>query len=366
MPRLASSDPALAVVPADFDADAWLLNTPNGVVDLTDGRLLTHSPAYLMTRTAATVYDPAARSPLWEAFVASIFGCDAELIRWVRRFLGYSLTADTALQLFPVFWGSGRNGKSTLIDTLRAVVGPYWGKAAPEMLLAKSHSTHPTEVADLKGLRLAFSVETDEGRKLNEARVKEITGDATLKARRMRENFWEFSRTNKTVLITNHRPKVETGGDGMWRRIRLVPFVQRFWNEDAGESGPAHLKADLKLPEKLLAERTGILTWLVQGAVECYRDELRLGSCRAISAATAEYQAGEDVFAQFVADKLVLTTGGADELPAGDVFDTYRAWCADSNQKPATKRKLTEMLIAAGAAKRESNGKTIYVGVSWR
>ena len=116
--------------------------------------------------------------------------------------------------------------------------------------------------------------------------VKELTGDATLKARRMREDFWEFPRTNKLILVTNHKPRVETGGDGMWRRLRLVPFAQKFWLEARGESGPAELKADLTLPAKLLRERSGLLAWLIRGAVAVHQDGMRLGPCKVIDNAT--------------------------------------------------------------------------------
>jgi putative DNA primase/helicase len=182
----------------------------------------------------------------------------------------------------------------------------------------------------------------------------------------MRENFSEFKRINKTILVTNHKPRVETGGHGLWRRVALVPFVSRFWNEDRGESGPVELKADVTLPQRLLAERSGILAWLVRGAVECYRAGLKLGACKAIADATAEYQAGEDTFAQFVAETLTIIPGSNAELQSADVWNAHQAWCSENNQKPQTKRRMTELLLGLGVGKRVSNGKTIYTGVALR
>jgi P4 family phage/plasmid primase-like protien len=364
MVRLASSDPGFQVEPDDFDADSTLFNALNGVVDLTNGKLFPHSPGLLLSKCAATAFDPAAACTSWDAFCLSIFGGDTTLVNWIQRWFGYCLSGDVSIQLLPVFWGHGRNGKSTFMDTLAAVVGEYWGKAAPDLMLSKRGEAHPAEVADLHGMRLAFTVESDEGRKLNEARIKEFTGDATLKARRMRENFYEFRRQFKLILVTNHKPAVETGGDAIWRRLRLVPFNQRYWDSDRGESGPAELKADRELPAKLLAERNGILAWLVRGAVAVYGDGMKLGSCGAIENETRRYEAAEDTFKQFIAEQFKATQSDSDEVLASDVRDSYQRWAAENGAKPLSPRAITEKLLQLGTRRRQSHGKTIYVGLA--
>ena len=243
MIALAKSDAPIPARAADFDADPWLLNVQNGVLNLRTGELMPHAPEHLCSKLAPVTFDAGAHCPTWHAFLHRIFAGDAELIDYLQRWLGYCLTGQVSEQYLHALWGSGANGKSVLIGTVLALLGDYGATAAPELLLARD-GKHPTEVADLQGRRFVCSVETDEGRRLAEAAVKSLTGGDTVKARRMHENFWEFSPTHKLALVTNHKPKVTGTDHAIWRRLRLIPFEVTIPDAEQDKTLPAKLQAE--------------------------------------------------------------------------------------------------------------------------
>ena len=190
---------------------------------------------------------------------------DAELIGFVRRLAGYWLTGSVRDHVLPVFHGTGANGKSVFLGTLLAMLGPdYACKSPASLLLANAAEQHPTGLADLHGKRLVACIEADAGRRLNEALVKELTGGDSIRARRMREDFWEFAPSHKLVLATNHRPAVRGTDNGIWRRLRIVPF---------GVTIPTQ-QQDTELPDKLAVELSGILNWALLGCAEWLADGL--------------------------------------------------------------------------------------------
>lgn len=364
---LAAADPRVHAVTADFDRDEWSLSCPSGTIDLRTGRQTAHRAEDMVSAGwCPTVYRPDAACPTWETFFATVLGGDPELIRWFRRWLGVCLSADTSVQLLPVCWGAGSNGKSTLLDTLFEVVGGTWGKAVAELLLSTHGEPHPTQAANLLGMRLAVATESDENRKLHEARVKELTGDSTIKARFMRQDFFEFRRTHKLMLVTNHKPRVSGQDHGLWRRLALIPFQVRFWDsDDPGQSGPDRLRIDRDMKRKLLAEREGIFAWLVRAAVEVHSAGVSLGPCRAIAAATSSYQQAEDVVAAFLAEAADTADRSAEE-PAPDVFAAFTRWANANCVTQQSRRWLTERLAEKGIGTRPSSGRTLYVGIRLR
>ena len=216
---LARSELGIAVQPEQLDCDPWLLNVQNGTIDLRSGKLRPHDRADLATKIAPVSYDPEATCERWEMFLHSIFAGKASLIDYVKRLLGYSLTGDVREQILGIFWGSGSNGKSTLLNLFMSdLLGPDYALKAPHELLMVKGDEHPTERADLYGKRLVAAIETDDGKRLAESLVKELTGGDAIRARRMRENFWEFRPTHKLVLCTNHKPSIRgpimQSGDG--------------------------------------------------------------------------------------------------------------------------------------------------------
>jgi putative DNA primase/helicase len=354
MVGLAQSEPGIPIVPDALNGDRWLLNCVNGTVDLQTGELRPHRREDHLTALCPTPYAPKAACPTWLRFLNEVFpesGDAAEtpdnvdLIAYAHRFLGSALTGDTREQILTIFWGAGANGKSTLLNAFLDTVGPdYFGKLPATALMVARGERHPTELAGLFGKRLAVATETAEGARLNEALVKELTGGDPLTVRRMREDFWSFVPTHKLVLCTNHRPRITGRDHAIRRRLRLVPFTRRFeaYEQDKG------------LPEKLRAERPGILAWLVRGCRDWQVNGLT--APRGVTDATAEYVAGEDVLRTWLAE--CCATDQADfRARAAELYGNYRAWSERSGERfTMTCRQFAAALREEGYDDYHNNG----------
>ena len=343
--------PKMPVQPDELDTNGWLLNCPNGTVDLRDGELKPHQRWQNITKLCPTEYDPSVDAPTWERFLAEVF-VDPALIAFVQRLLGYCLTGDVSEQKLAIFYGTGANGKSTLLNAFLDVVGTdYSMQAMPDFLMAKRGEAHPTEKADLFGKRFVSCVETDSFRKLSETTVKMLTGGERIRARRMREDFWEFVPTHKLVLCTNHKPIIEGTDHGIWRRLLVVPFNQRFEAD----------QIDKKMPEKLKAESSGILAWLVRGCLNWHRDGLNPPEL--VASATDEYRSQEDIIGRFIAERCERSRSGAARF--GDLYSRLDRWCAESGDDCPSKRKLTTWLTGHGYQRGSSKGR-VYKGLAFK
>jgi putative DNA primase/helicase len=345
MLTLARSESPIPITPDVLDKNRLILNCPNGTLDLRTGKLYPHRREDFLTKVCPVAYDPDAACSMWDATLARVLNHDDDLIQFVQRFAGYSLTGDVSEQILCIWHGAGANGKSTILNALMEVLGAdYAMKAGADLLLAKRDSDHPTALTDLHGKRLAVCIETDDGRRLAESLVKELTGGDPIRARRIRENFWQFMPTHKIVLACNHRPVVRGTDHAIWRRLKLVPFNVVI---------PAD-ERDKQLSAKLRAELPGILAWAVRGCLDWQRHGL--GEPKAIIEATAAYQDAENVILNFIAENCV--TGDA-RVKAADLLDAYRVWSGD---KSMTARKLTNFLEEQGVERFHSGG-TWYRGI---
>jgi putative DNA primase/helicase len=287
MVELAKCD--LAIGPEELDTDPWLFNVENGTLDLRNGELREHRKEDFITKLAPVIFDPAATRPLWERFLRTVFNDNEALIRYLQRLVGYCLTGSTEEHILPFLYGIGANGKSTFCETILRLLGPdYAIKAAPDLLIAKPAGTHPTERADLWGKRFVACIETEEGRRMAETLTKELTGGDRIRARRMREDFWEFTPTHHVWLAGNHKPTITGTDNGIWRRIKLIPFNVAIREPDQ----------DKKLPAKLVEELPGILNWALAGCLEWQRSGLREPPI--VQAATLEYSTEMDELGQFI------------------------------------------------------------------
>jgi putative DNA primase/helicase len=336
---LAQSD--VAVVPERLNQDRWLLNTITGTIDLRTGRVHSHRRDDRITKLCPTPYDPTASCPAYERFLLRILAQDVELAYYLQRVLGYSLTGTQLEHLLILLIGPGANGKSTLTGTVSHVLGPdYAAQIAPNLLFHSKKDAHPTGVADLYGKRFAVTHEFDAGTRLAEGLIKQITGGDRIKARRMREDFWEFEPTHTLFLCTNTKPVIRGTDHGIWRRIRLIPFRVRIPEEEQ----------DPLLSEKLLSEAPGILTWLVTGAA-MWRD-MGLQDPTVVSSATSEYREASDVLGQFLADRCRLGEGLS--VTSKDLYEAYCAWHKDTlGGDPMTQGALGRGLSDRGLARKK-------------
>lgn len=350
---LAQSEKDVAVLPEALDLDPWLLNCENGTIDLRAGTLRPHERGALITKLAPAVYDPDAACPTWLAFLDTIMAGNQDLIDFLQRAVGYSLTGLVSEQVLFFAYGKGGNGKSTFVETLTALLGDYAQKAPKGFLTVKPNGADgvPNDVARLPGARFVVSNEVDEGRRLAEALVKDLTGGDTLTARFMRGEFFQFAPSHKLWIYGNHRPVVKGTDEGIWRRIRLVPFTVSI-SED---------KKDRNLSDKLRAELPGILAWAVQGCLDWQRDGL--GTPAEVKAATEAYRAEMDVIAEFLAESCVMTPNA--ETAKAALYTAYQAWCESSGERALTKiafgRRLKERGIAEGT--NAAGSARVWLGV---
>lgn len=345
MLELAKSD--VPVSPDDLDADPWLLNAENGTMDLRTGELGPHRRGDLLTKMAGAKYHLEAKAPAWETFLKRVLP-GQELRRFVQRGAGYSATGDTSEQCLFLSHGGGNNGKSTFQEALGEVLGDYAMRAPTEMLMAKRSGGVPNDVARLKGQRFVTASETEEGRRLAESLVKDLTGQDTITARFMRAEFFDFKPTHKLWLATNHKPEIRGTDNAIWRRIRLIP-----WSVVVP---PA--ERDRKLPEKLRTEAAGILAWVVRGCLEWRRGGL--GEPEEVRNATASYRAEQDVLATFMEERCVVTPNAS--APATPLYQAYKSWCEESGEKVETQKKFG-MRLAERGFEREKSGVYYWLGL---
>lgn len=322
----------LEVSPDAVDADPWALNVLNGTIDLRTGELRPHDKAQHITRLTPLAYAPAGQAPRWLQFLREITNDTPGLVEFLARWFGYCATGSTREEAFAVLWGDGGNGKTRLVGAIESVLGPYAGAAAPHLLMAGGQNRHETEVADLFGLRMVTAAESSEGGELAEAQVKRITGGDRIKARRMRQDHFEFTPTHKVNLMTNHKPVIKGQDRGIWRRVMLVPFVVTFGTAEEVTAGRAARMRDPDLGATLLEERAGILAWLVAGARQWF--EQGLAPPDVVLAATESYRTEQDRVGQFLAEECELMPDAWGLLQSWGLrvglYGRYQQWCKES------------------------------------
>jgi len=342
----------MVVTPDKLDADPWLLNCQNGTIDLHTGAIREHRREDLLTKCCPVEYPAAneAECPLWLDHLHRIFDGHQHMVDFMQRLCGYALVGTVQEHILPIWWGNGGNGKGVTYGTLLEMLGPDYGLKAPQgLLMYGAHKAHPTERADLFGKRLVVCSETEEGHRFAEALVKELTGGDRIRARRLYEDHWEFPPSHLAILVTNHMPTVKGNDDGIWRRLRLVPFVVTI--PKAEQQGD--------LPERLRSELGAILRWCVDGCLAWQRD----GLCEPdeVLAATSSYRAEMDVLTAFIGECCI--TGSAFKVRASALYAKYVEWCQRSGEQADTMTAFGRALSERGYTKRMNNG-TWYVGIA--
>ena len=306
------------LLPAQMDKYRMLLNTPSGVIDLRSGELKAHSPDYYFTKITSVDLSSIADCPRWLRFLDDIFAGDRDLIRYIQKALGYSLTGSTAEQCAFFLYGTGKNGKSTFLDVVRGVFGDYAANIQPETIMVKSNAASAinSDIARLKGARLVTSVEPNEGVRINEGLLKQLTGDDTVTARKLYAEEFEFKPEFKLWMATNHKPIIRGTDTGIWRRIHMIPFTVAIPDD----------KIDRNLPHKLKAEMTAIFKWIVDGCMLWQQEGLKMP--RAVLDSVREYRREMDVISAFVSDE--CRESGA--VAAKTLYAAYCKWAERNNE----------------------------------
>lgn len=345
---LASTDGRLAVRPEDLDADPFLLNCPTGVLDLRTGELGPHDPALLLTKMTGGGYRRDAHGPAFDKFLERVQP-EPEMRAFLARLLGHTLEGRQVVHVLPIMFGQGANGKGTLVNAVLTALGDYAAPADPELLTARTFDAHPTGVADLFGLRLAVLHEGDAGRRLAEGTVKRLTGGDRIKARRMREDFWWFDPSHTFVMLTNHKPLVAGTDEGIWRRLRLVPFDVVIPSSERDED----------LGDRLALEADAVLAWLVNGYAE-WRTH-GLDEPDQVLTATNEYRAESDALGRFLADRCL--TGPHYTVRSSDLFSAWQRWCAAEGHEPGTNKAMTTALQNRGYDTTKTKVGMVWQGI---
>jgi putative DNA primase/helicase len=351
MIELAKSE--VPISPDKLDADPWLLNARNGTIDLRTGELREHRREDLITKLAPIDYDPDAKAPTWEAFLERVLPGE-ELRAFVQRAAGYSATGDTSEQCMFIHHGPGANGKSTFQETVAAALGDYAMRTPTETLLVKRSGGVPNDVARLKGARFVTASETEEGRRLAESLVKDLTGQDTISARFMWAEWFDFKPTHALHLSTNHKPEIRGTDAAIWRRIRLIPWAVTI--------PPA--EQDRRLSEKLRNELPGVLAWIVRGCLAWQREGLQ--APEEVRQATKAYRAEMDVLAAFLADCCVRDED--EEAFAGELWGAWKRWCEETGEQAGTQKRFGGRLAERGFLNHRDSrtGRKVWAGLSLR
>ncbi len=351
---LAETEPGIPTRPDDFDRHPWLLTCRNGTLDLRTGELLPHDRGHLITKLAPVAYDPDAECPVFLAFLDRIMAGNQGLIQFLQRAAGYSLTGDTSERVLMILYGEGRNGKSTFLEVLRSILGDYAIQTPTDTLMAKREAGIPNDVAQLKGARFVSASESNEGRRLDEAKIKTLTGGDTISARFMRGEFFNFTPEFKLWLGTNHKPTIRGTDRAIWDRIRLVPFSVRI----------PEAEQDKQLRSKLIAEAPGILAWAVRGCLDWRRNGL--GEPQEVREATAGYRAAMDVLGEFIEDMCVVHPRA--RVSAKALYASYQQWCKDNGEENLSQKALGQRLDERGfdTARVGKSGSRYRLGIGLR
>ena len=352
MLALTESEQPIPIGVDSLDREPWLFNVGNGTIDLRTGELRAHRREDYLTKLSPIEYptEPGCDAVLWAGFLERIFDGDTELITFLQRLIGMALVGEVQEHVLPIFHGTGANGKSVFVETISGMFGSdYSMKAASTLLMASNSDRHPTEVADLFGKRFVAVVETEDGKRLAESMVKELTGGDSLRARRMREDFWQFTPSHSVFMATNHKPVVRGNDHAMWRRLKLVPFAVTIPTEEQ----------DRELTAKLRAEYPAILRWAVQGCLDWQKHGL--GEPEVVRVATDGYRGDEDQLKQFIGDCCLL--GAAYKVRSSVIYKSYQDWCQQQGEKSISQKKFSLRLEENGQDKHRSGGSW-FLGIT--
>jgi putative DNA primase/helicase len=346
---LSRADRRHAATVEQWDSYPWLLNTPDGVVDLKTGNMSTHDRHLYLTKMTAAA--PGGDCLLFRKFLAEITDNNVDLQNFLQRVAGYSLTGITSEHALFFCYGTGGNGKGVFLNTLAGIMGDYAAVAPMETFVATQTDRHPTDLAGLRGARLVTSQETEQGRRWAESKIKTLTGGDPIPARFMRQDFFTYVPQFKLVIAGNHKPGLRGVDEAIRRRFNLLPFVVNFANPDK------------ELSNKLRAEWPGILQWAIDGCLEWQR--IGLMPPEIVQAATASYLAQEDLIEQWLEERC-----GRDKIyqeRSSELFNDWKSWGEAAGEYVGSQKRFAQALEDRGFVRgRNSENKAIFIGVALR
>lgn len=351
MLALARYSEAVILHAEHLDSNPWLIGVGNGMVDLKTGTFRAGAPADFISNKTGCDYVPGTTCPMFDAFLTRIMAGDAEMIAYLWRIFGYCLTGSAAEQCLFFLYGAGRNGKSTLIEVLAALLGDYGRATAVELITDQQHGREPSQlIAAIQGKRLVWLPEVEESHRIAQSRLKTLTGGDRLCGRNLYEREFEFDCTAKLLIHGNTRPEIRGTDLGIWRRFRLLPFAVTI---------PAN-EVDFDLPKKLIVELPGILNRAVESCLEWQRNGM--ATPRIVESATDEYREAEDILGEFLEERTMRST--TMEIAKGQLHKAYASWCEDRSQRPLSDRRFGALLIQRGIKEHRTKAGRYWLGIS--
>jgi putative DNA primase/helicase len=347
---LARSESGIPAELTDFDADPMLFNVANGTIDLRTSELRPHRREDLLSRITPISFDSEADYDRWDSFLWRVLDKDEELYHYARRLSGYLLTGKTNEQVLHFLYGLGANGKSVFCEVLEALLGDYAVVVSPELVMVRRHGGIPNDIARLRGVRAAFMNETSQGSRFDEAKLKDLTGGDTLTGRFLHQEFFDFPPTHKLIIRGNHKPTINGTDEGIWRRLRLIPFLVSI--------PPA--EQDLALVEKLREELPGILRWAVQGCIEWQREGLKPPAV--IVDAVRAYREESDTLGRFI-DDCCNTSSQLAQVKAGVFFQHYQQFAEHAGERWMPAKELPHEMQRRGFEWKRTKLGGIYYGI---
>jgi putative DNA primase/helicase len=347
---LARSERGIAARLTDFDADGWVLNLANGTLDLRTGEIRAHCREDLISNLVDITFDPTAECELWDSFLWRVLDRNDELYAYLRRFVGYLLVGDTSDQSLHFLYGLGANGKSVFCEVLMRLLGEYAMAVSPDLIMLKRHGGIPNDVARLRGVRAALMNETTQGARFDEAKLKDLTGGDTLTARFLHQEFFDFKPTHRIVIRGNHKPAINGTDEGIWRRLRLVPFTVSIPPDEQ----------DRNLLRKLEAELPGILNWALQGCREWQAQGLKPPPI--VADAVRAYREESDTLGRFLGECCQSRPLG--QVKSSLLFKRYQEYAQAAGERwIPTKDFPAEMERRGFLYKRDRTGTRLYHGI---
>jgi len=335
------SEHRLSILPGEFDKDKDIFNCMNGVINLRDGKLIEHNHEKYLSKISYVEHTEKIDTPMWNEFLNQIFNNDQELINYIQKAVGYSMSGSTKEQCVFFAYGNGRNGKSTFLDIVSAIMGDYSTNIQPEtIMVSRQTGGANSDIARLKGARFVTTVEPNQGARINEGLLKQLTGGDTVTARHLYGKEFEFEAEFKLWMATNHKPIIRGRDLGIWRRMHLIPFTVEIPDD----------KVDKNLKHKLKKELTGILNWAVEGCIKWQEEGLKMP--RAVEDAVKEYKTEMDVISAFLEDCTVMGPG---EVKASDLYKAYAEWAEENGEY-----KMSNTMFGKEVGMRYERRKTMH------
>ena len=350
----AQLEKSIKIEPIELDRDPFLFNVLNGTIDLRTGKL--HEPIRdaLLTKCADISFEQDAIHVEWDRFLDRIMEGNTRMITFLQKAIGWALTGDMSEQSMFILFGTGANGKSTFLNVIMEIFGNYAKTTQPESFMKKRGDSISNDIARLCGTRFVITYEIDEGQRLSETLIKQITGQDVMTARFLYGEFFEFLPTFKVFMATNQSPAIRGNDFGIWRRIKIIPFPVRISYEER----------DLKLMDKLRAEKSGILNWMIEGCLLWQKEGL--GEPEEMRTAITEYREDMDIVSGFLGECCVTEGHTNSKMPSGELYAAFVDWCKQIGEEPYSQRMFSIYLQSMGFRKGRDSQKRYWKGIAFR